>query len=272
MFSKIINRLFPKPQSIPIAYPVGIESALKGKVALIIGGSSGIGLSIAQTFEKAGCKVIIAGSREERLIKACEQCGEHVRYVVIDVKNVNSIANKISTAADLYDEGKIDILVNSFGTHHISTFENITEEEYDSIMDVNAKGLFFTCQAFCDYLIKNKMKGHILNISSSSALRPAWGPYQMSKWAVNGFTKGLAKKMISHGIVVNAIAPGQTATPMLGKNNADDVYCDSAISKRYLLPEEIATWALFLASDLGNMIIGDTLYVTGGSGVITLEN
>lgn len=272
VLSKIKNRLFPKPKTVPIPYPIGIDRVLMGKVALVIGGSSGIGLSIAQTYERAGCKVVIAGSSEEKLKKACGLCGENVRYIVIDVTNVKSLAEKITVAAKMHEEKRIDILVNSFGVHHSSSFENITEEEYDKIMGINAKGLFFSCQAFCNYMIKNQIKGNILNISSSSALRPAWGPYQMSKWAVNGFTKGLAKKMIAHGIVVNAIAPGQTATPMLGKDDVDDIYCNSAISKRYLLPDEIATWATFLVSDLGKMIIGDTLYVTGGSGVITLDN
>ncbi|MCD8356572.1 MAG: SDR family oxidoreductase [Clostridia bacterium] len=91
-------------------------------------------------------------------------------------------------------------------------------------MGVNAKGTFFVSQAVTSYIIANNIKGHILNVSSSSALRPAWEPYQMSKWAVRGFTAGLVHKMINHGIVVNAIAPGKTATSMLGRSNRNSLY------------------------------------------------
>lgn len=269
---KLKEILRPKPKYIPIAYPIGIENVLKGKVALIIGGNSGIGLSIAQAFEKAGCKVIIAGSNLEKLQIASAKCGSNVKTEVINIIDVENIDSRIKSAASLFEENRIDILVNSFGIHHNTGFETMRCEEYDRIMNINTRGVFFACQSFCNYLIENNLKGHVLNITSSSALRPAWGPYQMSKWAIRGFTLGLAKKMISHGIIVNAIAPGQTATPMLGRNEDDDLYCTSAISERYLLPGEIATWATFLVSDLGNMIVGDTLYVTGGSGLITSDN
>lgn len=146
------------------------------------------------------------------------------------------------------------------------------EEEYDAIMDTNAKGTFFMSQAVGKWMIEKSIKGHILNVTSSSALRPAWTPYQMSKWAVTGLTKGLADLMIPHGIVVNAIAPGPTATPMLGKNEDDSIYEPYTPAGRYAMPEEIASLALFMVSGAGNMIVGDTVYMTGGSGTITLHH
>lgn len=139
-------------------------------------------------------------------------------------------------------------------------------------MDTNVKGTFFVSQAVGNYMIENRIKGHILNISSSSALRPAWGPYQISKWAIRGFTLGLAEKLQPYGIVVNAIAPGQTATPMLGKDSRDDIYNDYALAGRYIMPEEVANLAVFMVSGMGNMIVGDSVYMTGGSGTITLEH
>lgn len=137
--------------------------------------------------------------------------------------NVDAIPEKIKEAASLYEENRIDILVNSAGIHHTLSFDNMTEEEFDRIMDTNVKGTFFVSWAVGNYMIENRIKGHILNISSSSALRPAWELYQISKWAIRGFTLGLAEKLQLYGIVVNAIAPGQTATPMLGKNSRDDI-------------------------------------------------
>ena len=97
------------------------------------------------------------------------------------------------------------------------SFLGMTTEEYDRVMNINLRGVFFLCQAFSDYLIMNKKKGHILLISSSRGSEPAWTPYGISKWALNGLTKGLAKELLPYGIIVNAIAPGSTATELLGK-------------------------------------------------------
>ena len=179
---------------------------------------------------------------------------------------------KVKTAAAMFPENRIDILVNSAGVVSHSDFLDMSEQEYDSIMDINAKGTFFMSQATAKYMIENRIKGHILNVTSSSALRPAWTPYQMSKWAVRGLTLGAADKLLPYGIVVNAIAPGPTATPMLGKNEGDDeIYNAICPSGRFAMPSEIAALATFMVSDMGDMIVGDTFYMTGGSGVITLH-
>lgn len=125
-----------------------------------------------------------------------------------------------------------------------SEFMDLEEAEYDSIMDINAKGTFFMSQAVSKFMIEKNVKGHILNVTSSSALRPAWTPYQMSKWAVRGFTLGLA----------------------------DTLYNATNPSGRYAVPEEIASLATFMVSSMGDMIVGDTFYMTGGSGTIRLHD
>ena len=127
------------------------------------------------------------------------------------------------------------------------------------------------CQAMGKYMIDHKLKGHILNVSSASALRPAWTPYEISKWGVRGFTKGLADTMLPYGIIVNAIAPGPVATPMLGVQEGDSIYNGVNPSGRYAMPSEIAALAVFMVSDFGNLIVGDTFYMTGGSGTISLH-
>lgn len=254
----------------PIVTPVDKEKILEGKVALITGGSGGIGLAIAEAFLASGCKVVIAGTKKEKLdgIKR-KLVNENLATIVINVTEVKSLSSKVSEAASVY--GRIDILVNSAGAHHTHEFEDMTEEEYDKIMDTNVKGTFFMCQAILEYMIKNKIRGHILNVSSSSALRPAEGPYHMSKWAITGLTKGLAKRCYKDGIIVNAIAPGQTATPMLDVNKNEDISNTYAFAGRYIMPEEIATLATLMVSPMGDMIVGDTFYMTGGSGVVTFE-
>ncbi|MBQ8117269.1 MAG: SDR family oxidoreductase [Lachnospiraceae bacterium] len=180
------------------------------------------------------------------------------------------MTGKVKEASEIF--GHIDILVNAAGTNSHKDFLEVTEDEYDAVMNVNAKGTFFMSQAIAKYMIENNIKGHILNITSSSALRPAKTPYHMSKWAVRGLTLGTADRLLSHGIIVNALAPGPVATEMLGKQEEDSIYKEGQPSGRYAMPQEIANMAVMLVSEMGNIVVGDTLYATGGSGVISLHN
>lgn len=259
----------------PVIVPTDKDKLLDGKIALITGGSSGIGFAIAKAFLDSGAKVIIAGTNEERLQAALgklDSCGgRQVKGMALDVRNIAALPGKVKVAAALFEENRIDILVNSAGVVTKHDFWNTDEEEYDAIMDTNAKGTFFMSQAVGKMMIEKKVRGHILNVTSSSALRPAWTPYQMSKWAVKGLTLGLADMMIGQGIVVNAIAPGPTATPMLGKREGDSIYEPDTPAGRYAMPEELASLAVFMVSGTGEMIVGDTVYMTGGSGTITMH-
>ena len=172
----------------------------------------------------------------------------------------------------MFEENRIDILVNSAGTIVKNTFFDISENEYDRVMDTNAKGTFFMSREVGRFMIDRGIKGHILNISSASALRPAWTPYEMSKWAIRGLTMGLADSLLPYGIIVNAIGPGPVATPMLNiTEKNDNLYNCRTVSKRYAMPCEIASLAVFMVSDLGNLVVGDTYYMTGGSGIISMH-
>ena len=115
------------------------------------------------------------------------------------------------------------------------------------------------------------MKGHILNVASSSSLRPATTPYALSKWGIKGLTLGLAKKYIKSGIVVNGIAPGPTATPMLNRTSEEISNPRNPIG-RLVMPEEIAYMSIILLSAIGDSIIGDIVYMTGGAGLITFDD
>ena len=176
-------------------------------------------------------------------------------YIVLNVLDVKSMPDKVRCAAAKFPENRIDILVNSAGLVAHTDFCQMTEEEYDSIMDVNAKGTYFMSQAVSHFMIEKKTKGHILNVTSSSALRPAWTPYQMSKWAVRGLTLGLADLLLPYGIVVNAIAPGPVATPMLGKAEGDSIENPESPCGRFAMPEEIASLAVFMVSDMGRQMV-----------------
>ena len=117
-------------------------------------------------------------------------------------------------------------------------------------------------------MIDNGIKGNILLVSSQKALEPSWSPYRLSKLGISGITKGIAQRLAPYGIVVNAIGPGPTATAMVDLGVNGSIYTNENVLKRYIMPEEVAEYALLLVSQLGKLIIGDTIYVTAGEGII----
>lgn len=241
---------------------------LKGKTALIIGGSGGIGFAVAKKFADCGCNVILAGRNIEKLKSKSQLVNGN--YVNIDIANIKDFDHEIGLASQIY--GKIDILVCCQGIHTERpgfNFLTVTEEEYDSVMNVNLKGTYFLCQSMARYMIAEQIKGHILIISSERALEPSWSPYIISKRGLAGVVEGLAQVLTDRGIIVNAIGPGPTATTMVGPLIKGSIHTNDNPIGRYTLPEEIAEYAKMLVSDLGNTIVGQTIYMSGGSGIIS---
>lgn len=250
---------------------------LKGRTALITGGTSGIGYEITKAFIRAGATCIITGRNQEKINKASSSIELELNAAgsifglkmdVTRVPNMNNCVNEIIRTSPSH---KIDILVNNAGIVG-GEIKDCSEETYDQILDTNLKGTFFLSQIFGRYMRDNHIEGNILNIGSSSSLRPAASAYTISKNAIYGFTKGLAKCLAPYGITVNGIAPGPTATPMLMPNGINDNLAFHNPLGRYILPEEIANMAVFLVSSMGKSIIGDMVFMTGGSGVVTYDD
>ena len=244
---------------------------LKSRVALITGGTSGIGFSIAKAFLASGATVIITGRSDERIKEACTKLrSDKVYGIVLDNTKVETFETVLLNIIKLIQGKHIDILVNNAGVlgGQIST---ASIDEYDKVMDTNLRGVFFLCQLFGRYMKENKIKGNILNIASSSSLRPAVSAYTLSKWGIRGLTLGLARALAPYGITVNGIAPGQTATPMLLKDDSKGLATNTMLG-RYALPEEIANMAVFLTSEMGRSIVGDIVYMTGGSALVSFED
>ena len=265
---QVLISLTKEEQKIPIVTKVEKSDLLNGKIALVTGGSGGIGEAIAKKLVESGCKVIIAGTTEEKLRSCTLRCGAQ-KSIVINMNDITGIDNKIAEAVSYF--GKIDILVHSAGVHTKRDgldFLNITESEYNHVMDINLKGAYFICQKVGKYMIDNGIKGNILLVSSQKALEPSWSPYRLSKLGISGITKGIAQRLAPYGIVVNAIGPGPTATAMVDLGVNDSIYTNENVLKRYIMPEEVAEYALLLVSQLGRLIIGDTIYVTAGEGII----
>lgn len=249
------------------------DHLLEGRTALITGGTSGIGLAIAKAYHNSGCDVVIAGRNKERLQEACasinkENSNHKASYIVMDMTNTDMLKQAFENAEKNTVHG-FDILVNNAG---FMGGRSNDEQEFDQVIGTNVKGVYFLSNIFSDTLIRKHEQGNILNILSSSSFRPATNPYAISKWGMRGFTIGMARKLIKHNIVVNAIAPGPTATPMLKKEGAKNLIKNNSPIGRYILPEEIANIALILVSDMCRSAVGEIFCMTGGSGNVTNED
>ncbi len=254
--------------------PVLYGELLKGRTALITGGTSGIGYDIAKSFLRNGANVIITGRNQKKLDSICSELkGDFKEAIVLGVQLDNC---KISDMKNIFDQiitnniCSIDIFVNNAGVLNKTSFGGATESDWDLVMNSDLKGPYFLTQIVAQYMIDHKIEGNILNVSSSSAVRPGLNSYHFAKNSMMNFTKGLAKELIEYGIVVNGIAPGPTATSMI--SNDDNINRPTSPAKRYTTPEEIANLATVLVSNLSRMVVGDTLFVTGGCGNITFDD
>lgn len=249
---------------------------LKGRTALVTGGTAGIGYEIAKSFLKAGANVVITGRDQGRIEKARDTLKQstgnnNVEGLVLNNIDVSSFSGKVKEVVKMF--GKIDILVNNAGVLTYDTISTENQDKYDQVLDTNLRGPFFLSQQVGRYMIENKIKGNILNVGSSSCLRPAVSAYTVSKWGIRGLTLGLARSLAPHGITVNGIAPGQTLTAMVQNHGSvDNLYRPNIPLGRYILPEEIGNMAVILVSDMGRAVLGDIVYMTGGAGVITYED
>lgn len=243
---------------------------LAGRTALITGGTSGIGYAIAD--------VVLTSRTVRRAEEACARLTatdttrqSRVHGVAMDISDTEHLQSAFDRIVDMLYGKPIDILVNNAGILGGGIFD-APSEEFRAVLNTNLQGTVFMSRIVAKYMIANRIRGNILNIASSSSLRPANSAYTLSKWGIRGLTLGLAKTLIPHGIVVNGIAPGPTATPMLKTDADKDIGHDTLPSGRYALPEEIANMAVFLVSGMGRTIVGDIVYMTGGAGLITFED
>ena len=243
---------------------------LNGKVAIVTGGTRGIGFEVVRTFLNNGASVALLGSKEESVTKAINKLKEeNGNYPVIGFypdlaseKEVKEVFNKVAN-----EFGHIDILVNNAGLSSSTKIEDYTIEEYDKIANVNMKGVFICSKEIVPYL--KETKGNIINISSMVSIygQSAGCVYPMSKFAVNGLTKSLSRELASVGIRVNAVAPGITKTDMVA--NLPDEVIKPLIATipigRIGEPKDIANACLFLASDMASYVTGEIMQVDGGA-------
>lgn len=244
---------------------------LSGKLALITGGGTGLGLGIAEAFIQAGARVVITGRREEVLQQACKQLGPQASCEVNDVADLESIPGLVQTVEQKY--GPIEILVNNAGINlKKHTFE-VTDAEFQAIIQTNLMGLFALTREVAKGMAERK-SGSVIMITSMAALYglPLVSAYSASKSAVLGMTRVLASDLSPRGIRVNAIAPGFIQSPMLLKALETDPERKQKVLGRTPLggfgqPSDIGLAAVFLASDAARFITGINLPVDGGNSI-----
>ncbi len=244
---------------------------LDGKVAIITGGTRGIGFATVKTFLDNGAKVVLLGSKEESVNKAIEELKKiNENYEVSGAyPNLSDLASVEETFKDVVDKyKKIDILVNNAGISAMESIYDYTEESFKKIMDLNVNAVFNCTRAVVNYMKKNK-GGVILNTSSMVSIygQPSGCGYPASKFAVNGLTKSLARELGKDNIRVNAVAPGVIYTDMM-KNVPEEKIkplINTIPLRKIGKPEDVANAFLFLASDMSSYITGEILSVDGAA-------
>ena len=243
---------------------------LTGRVAVITGGGQGIGKAIASAFTEAGARVLVSDMIEETVQKTaqelCDQ-GKEALATVTDVRDSGQVAEMFKTALDHF--GGIDILVNNAAGNFKAPFLELSENGWDAVVRATMKSVFLCSNAAAKIMVEQK-SGNIISISSMDAFRAAvsFVPYGASKAAIVSITKTLALELSSYNIRVNSIAPGHINTPGVARWVTPDI--EEQRRKGIPLgrigsPEEIATVALFLASDASSYITGETILADGGA-------
>ena len=245
---------------------------LENKVAIVTGGSGGIGRALCERLAKDGAKIVVnyrSSTDEAQEVKEkVEQIGSEALIVQADLGKVNEIDNLVHQSINRF--GKVDILVNNAGLEKRADFWDVTESDYDLVMNVNLKAVFFATQAVVKHFRATNNPGRIINISSvhEELPFPHFTAYCASKGGVKMIARNLAVELGSLGITINNVAPGAIATPINHDllNNPEQLrkVTNNIPLGRLGEPEDVSGIVAFLASDEAKYITGSTFYVDGG--------
>jgi NAD(P)-dependent dehydrogenase (short-subunit alcohol dehydrogenase family) len=254
-------------------------AGLKGKSAIVTGSAMGIGRAIARRLASDGADLLLADIDLEGIQKVAEEIrsmGNRCATVRTEVREADAVQNMVDKCVEEY--GKIDIAANNAGVSTMAWAVDLTEEEWDYNMDINAKGVFLCCQAELRVMIPQK-SGKIINTASMAAKRgvPLLAHYTASKWAVAGFSVSLALEVAKHNITVNCVCPGLVKTGMqereiaweaklrgLTEDQVREEYIGMTPLGRLEQPEDVAKLVGFLASEDSDFMTGQAINVTGG--------
>lgn len=248
-----------------------MSAMFEGKVSIVTGSGRGIGRAIALAFAREGADVTVNVSRNmdqaNKVVREIEEMGRRAIAIKADVSKKEDAVALVRATIDAF--GKVDILVNNAGVARPALLHEMTEEEWDRVIEVDLKGVFNCIQAVVPYMMKQRY-GKIINISSTAGVLGFTGNanYAAAKAGCEALTKTAAKELAKYGIYVNCVAPGLIETEMskaIRENpKLKEKYLSWTLLRRFGKPEEVAAAVLFLASDKASYITGQTLYVDGG--------
>lgn len=250
---------------------------LAGKTAMVTGAGTGIGAAIAKALANAGASVACTDLDRQAAEAIAAAIGDSATALTLDVTDANAVATIVDEVAARF--GGLDIVCANAGVSTMNPVVDLTEDEWNFNMDVNAKGVFLVNQAAVRHFVKTGTKGVIVNTASLAAKigAPLLAHYSASKFAVLGFTQALAREVAEHGIRVNCVCPGFVRTSMqhrevaweaklrgMSEKAVRDEYVSLTPLGRLEEPEDVADTVLFLASDAARFITGEALNISGG--------
>jgi 3-oxoacyl-[acyl-carrier protein] reductase len=248
---------------------MAVSFSLSGKVALVTGASQGIGESIARALAAAGAHVVVAARREDKAsavaeaIAAADGSAEALRLVVAEPASVTAAFKAV-----VEKHGKLDVLVNNAGITDDGLILRMSKDSWDRVIATDLTGVFLCAQEAAKAMLKKRVAGRIVNITSVVGLmgNPGQTNYAAAKAGVVGFTKALAREIGSRGITVNAVAPGYIETTMTDVLSEEQrkALVGQIVLGRLGTPDDVAAAVVFLASDAAAYVTGTTLNVSGG--------
>ena len=250
--------------------------SLAGKTAVVIGGTGELCGAMAQCMAEAGAEVVLVGRSQEKAEKrlaAIEAAGGKGYFIAADI--ISKAGNEALLAEVVDRSGKCDILVNGAGVNSPTPFFDISEEEFDQIIELNTRAVFLACQVFGSYFIENEIDASVINVGSMSGVIPISRvfTYSMSKGAVHNLSKNLAREWATQGVRVNTLVPGffpaEQNRKILTPDRVEQIMGHTPM-KRFGEAQELAGATLLLASGAGSFITGLELIVDGGYAAMTI--
>ena len=240
---------------------------LQGRVALVTGGTEGIGLAIAKLFAEEGAYLFITGRRQRELDEAVKTLGDNVAGIQGDVANMADLDRLYETIGRA--KGRIDVVVANAGVGEFAAFGKATEEHFDKLFDINVKGTFFTVQKALPLLVEG---GSVILIGSVASVKgtSSFGVYGATKAALRSFARTWTTDLKERRVRTNVLSPGPIKTPLSDRLSSDAIarIVSTVPMGRMGGPDEIARAALFLASDDSSFVTGIELFADGGRGQV----